>query len=290
MGLFLKNLFGKNESKLEQIIYMADKDDPAAKRTLYELFESNELDSDRHNSIRKRIYLPLALKGDVEAQKWMGLLSLHHDNNSEESLMWYTKAAEQGDTEAMRLIALGHSDVTGYYGVNRQEEFKWYLRAAEAGDGDAQESVGREYSIGEVVTKDFDKMVYWYKKAIDSGYLPACAALAQFYEAPETYSGKYHNPEQAEKLYLKAMESHKEGACATAAASLGLIYGREFIFDKIPSSDKANISKALYWLFQAVWFDYSPAKEYIQTIYEKTGVRATDEELERWHQDFLARV
>ena len=53
-------------------------------------------------------------------------------------------------------------------------EFEKLLLKAKKGDPEAQTSVGRCYANGYGVTKDLDKGMEWFQKAIDSGYGKAC--------------------------------------------------------------------------------------------------------------------
>lgn len=53
-------------------------------------------------------------------------------------------------------------------------EFEKLLSKAEKGDAEAQSSVGWHYGVGRGVTKDLNKSMAWFQKAIDKGWGNAC--------------------------------------------------------------------------------------------------------------------
>lgn len=285
----IANVKSAGEVNYEEVVRDCIAGNQLACDLLDELLQGGKLAFDRFNEIRKKIYLSLANKGDVEAQKWMGLLTLY--DNPVESLSWYTKAAQQGDTDAMNSIALGYGahGVKGNYGQDPLKSFQWRLRAAENGNSIAMEWVAREYLIGEILDYDIDKSVYWLKKAIQSGNSLAYLKLADIYNSPEIESGKYYNPDEAERFYHYVMELHDESACGSAAFSLGMIFGAELIFGGAKST-KTNAKKAVYWLYQAYWFDYYKAEVYIQTILDKTEIRISEAEFEQWKREYFNRA
>lgn len=91
----------KPESEITAIVEAADSGAPSAKQKLLQCFD-NGLTAEKHNEIRRKIYLPKAQNGDANAQYWLGLIAA----NKSERLAWWTKAAEDRNTEAMESLAL----------------------------------------------------------------------------------------------------------------------------------------------------------------------------------------
>ena len=62
------------ESEITAIVEAADSGDPSAKQKLLQRFD-NGLTAEKHNEIRRKIYLPKAQNGDANAQYWLGLIA-----------------------------------------------------------------------------------------------------------------------------------------------------------------------------------------------------------------------
>ena len=66
-----------------------------------------------------------------------------------------------------------HYDEINYLGVNencdKKKAFYWYSKACESNISDACNEIAIMYELGEVVSKDLSKAVFFYKKAIDLG-------------------------------------------------------------------------------------------------------------------------
>ena len=92
-----------------------------------------------------------AQNGDAEAQYRLGGFYQYglggFENNEEEAVKWYMKAAEQGHADA--LCCIGHCYRDGiFFKENKEEAMKWYLKAAEKGDAGAQYVLGDTYFLG----------------------------------------------------------------------------------------------------------------------------------------------
>ncbi len=111
------------ESEITAIVEAADSGDPSAKQKLLQRFD-NGLTAEKHNEIRRKIYLPKAQNGDANAQYWLGLIAA----NMSERLAWWTKAAENGNTEAMEGLYWGSDDL----GVDKEKARYWLVKAAES--------------------------------------------------------------------------------------------------------------------------------------------------------------
>ena len=84
--------------------------------------------------------------------------------NYSESLRWYIKSAENGNTYAM--VNLAHLYRKGK-GVEQDfgKAFSWNLKAAELGNFGGMFNVGKQYELGVGVSQNEDKANYWLAKS-----------------------------------------------------------------------------------------------------------------------------
>ena len=70
----------------------------------------------------------------------------------------------------MRSLNLGWMYANGE-GVeqDKEEAVKWYRKAAEQGNADAQNTLGVMYDKGEGVEQDKEEAVKWFRKAAEQG-------------------------------------------------------------------------------------------------------------------------
>jgi len=140
----------------------------------------------------EKIFRKYAEQGDADAQFCLGLL-LERGYEDEkysspkdpermakwkESLLWYRKAADQGDARAMRALGMAYSEPSvwwvGLMTEKRVEEdfeqaAEWFRKAAELGDFAAQRNLGYLYLKGKGVEKDKAEARKWLEKAADQG-------------------------------------------------------------------------------------------------------------------------
>lgn len=133
------------------------------------------------------------------------------EQNYDEALKWYRKAAVQGHS-----VAQAHLGVAYYEGegVERDytEAFKWISQAAKQAQGLAQFVLGEMYEKGRGVENDIHKAQYWYKKGSESGIDAARIAYnhVKDYEFAEEWYWKGDdefesgNIEEGLKLFKKA--------------------------------------------------------------------------------------
>jgi len=119
-----------------------------------------------------KILQPLALRGDVQAQYYLGLSYEY----SPEAAKWLRKAAEQGHAKAQYFLYSLYRDGLGVP-QDPAEASKWLHKAAAGGSDSAQYSLGLESAMagnhGEAVT--------WYRRAAAQGHDNAQLRLAQLY-------------------------------------------------------------------------------------------------------------
>jgi TPR repeat protein len=110
-----------------------------------------------------------AAKGDAWAMVDLGLChkeGIGVPKDAEQSLAWYTKAAEAGNLSAMVETGRTLRERRKY-----AEAMTWLKKVAEAGDtyGDATCMLGDMYEAGEGVARDHAAAVKWYEMADNRG-------------------------------------------------------------------------------------------------------------------------
>ena len=138
------------------------------------------LDASYHPKKAEKVFRKYAEDGDMDAQFCLGLLLDYTTNSGFESFQWYQKAADQGDTRAMRSLGMYHA---------RRERLEtaaeWFRQAAELGDFAAQRNLGYLYLKGEGVEKDKAEARKWLEKAAAQGDSYAQELLADFFPDSE---------------------------------------------------------------------------------------------------------
>ena len=84
--------------------------------------------------------------------------------NNRQAVYWYTKAAQQGDTDAQFLLGIMY-DEGDDVPEDKAQAVYWYTKAAEMGDETAQYNLALMYFYGEGVNEDKEKAAYWFSKA-----------------------------------------------------------------------------------------------------------------------------
>ncbi len=116
----------------------------------------------------RRIWQPLAEKGDVRALRGMGKLyekGRGVERDFAAAIKWYRPAAEKGDAESQYRLSVGY----GYgLGVKKDEAkaMEWLRKAAENGQKRAQRSLAKGYEEGlNGLPHDPEKAKYWYDRS-----------------------------------------------------------------------------------------------------------------------------
>lgn len=172
---------GMSERDIASIVEAADRNDPAAKKKLYEYFDRG-LTDEAYNEIRRKVYLPKAQAGDANAQYYMGLLS----KTKQDMISWWTKSAENGNTQAMSGLSLGYSlDVSDSlgFGIDKNKSEYWLRKAAET-DPAAMVSLALDYSVND---RDYEALELYLKAgnmAHGKTKVKAYQSAAQIYGNP----------------------------------------------------------------------------------------------------------
>ncbi len=128
-----------------------------------------------------RIWLPLAVAGDLRAQFAVGTLYDEGSGVSQDadhSAYWFARAAEQGLPAAQFNLGNAYRHGRGL----SQDDVKavhWWLRAAEQGFPRAQFNLGTQYFFGRGVAKDEAEALMWYQRAAANGHQRAQQIIAE---------------------------------------------------------------------------------------------------------------
>lgn len=98
--------------------------------------------------------------------------------NYPEALLWYKKAADQGDGAAMYNIGSMYANGQGV-DINYLESHIWFEKSAEKGVTNAMLDLGNMYYEGYGVVKDLKEAYSWYKKAADGGNALAMSFISE---------------------------------------------------------------------------------------------------------------
>ncbi len=128
-----------------------------------------------------KYYLPIAEKGNVEVMKLVSLVYTLAYDDDENALKWRAKAAEAtGKLEDIKEVAENYSMNDDF-----ENSVIWYKKAAELGDIEALYNIGIEYE--RMDDSDPAEVTYWFEKAIAAGYTEAEVTVAFRCLSGETY-------------------------------------------------------------------------------------------------------
>ena len=144
----------------QELLFVSTKDETVRCRLLYEV---EEHDTDYRITIARTQFkqytqeileildeLCLAEQGDAEAQFCMGVRYTNGrgvEQDDEEAVKWYRKAAEQGNASAQCNLGWCYDNGEGVE-QDYEEAAKWYRKAAEQGNASAQYNLGVRYTNG----------------------------------------------------------------------------------------------------------------------------------------------
>ena len=171
-------------------------------------------------------------KGNASAQRTFGMI-FQSEEDYEEAVKWYRKAAIQGDAKAQVNLGAMYGYGQGVIKDDKQA-VKWYLKAANQNESAAQYNLAQAYFSGIGVVKDDKQAVKWYLKAANQGRVEAQYNLGLMYFRG---GGVLKDYKEAFKWFHKAANQDY----ANAQYYLGLMY----------SSGKGvtkDLSKAKHWI------------------------------------------
>ena len=258
-----------SEAELKRIVQAADDGYSWALSRMQNLEESGFTPEDYH-AVRLAIYTPLAKNGDSNAQCWLGLIA----DDFETSKSWYEKAAANGNTKAMKYLALDY-----YQRSDSENEIYWYRQAAEHGDPEGMYFLALEYRTGQSLDKNVDIAHDLLEKSAELGFPKAYAKLSEIY-------GYLFEEKKDDKKFLyycrQAICSQDRDAAATAAQQLAYYYGGSIYFGR-EANDHTDVQRAMYWFHQAYFFDPDDyTRDRITEFSDKSGYVVSEEKFDKW--------
>ncbi len=155
-----------------------------------------------------------------------------------DAVNWYTKAAQQGSSDAATNIALMYANGKGV-ARDAVQAVTWFRRAAERGDASAQYNLALMYERGEGVPQDYKEAVRWLSLAADKDLVAAILDLAELSLQPPNST--------MNRDVAKAVQYYKKAAnlgSAIAQATLGTIFTKGL-------QGKVDYDQAVNWYRKA---------------------------------------
>lgn len=174
----------KKPFNLDELIKLAENGDVIAQKTLGKcyFFGLNGLTIDYEESVKW--WTLAANSGDAAAQN--NLASCYADgmgvtSDRQKALMWFEKAATQGSLEA--IFNLGKGYLMGHTVFEKDVPlgFLYMKEAAEKGLAEAQYWMGQLYNDGIGCESDTDESLKWLEKAAQQGHMKANTMSGELY-------------------------------------------------------------------------------------------------------------
>lgn len=219
----------------------------------------------------------MAEDGDADAQMELGyryLYGFNTEENREQAMYWFVRAAEAGNAEAQRTVGFFYALGGNETAPNYEEALRWSMAAAEQGNALACMDIGYLYEEGHGVEKSAEEAEKWYVRAVEGGCINACSSIGFLYLCPE-------EPEQADSVTAASWFARgAEGGDPNCAVNLGVLYEEG-------NGVEQNYEKAAELYMQAAEGDYgyASAKYHLGILYENGwGVSVSKEEALRWYK------
>lgn len=142
--------------------------------------------------------------GVLECQKYLGLMYYKQDD-MQQAAQWYSKAIEQGDTDALYGIAS-----VRYAQGEFDEAFRYLTDASKKGNTRALHWLGFMYHKGYGVNKNLDAAADFYRQSAKHGYLVAEHALIRLaFQKRNLFQILKIVPKQISLIFRAAVMGHK---------------------------------------------------------------------------------
>lgn len=217
----------------------------------------------------KNLLLQASNQGDTAAQCQLARL-YEKEGDIENTIYWYQKAAEHGDTHAMMSLKNMYWLGNGVK-ENRKIAIKWCQKAAEHENSVAMCALGNLYLKGYYVEQNYEMAINWYRKAILHGETLAIQYLGEMYEKG---LGETSNYEKAFDLYTE----YAYLGINLARRLLGIMYEKG---KGIPQND----GEAVKWYQEAAEHGDACSQFYLARMYEEgKGVFKNIETAVYWYK------
>ena len=214
----------------------------------------------------------------------MSLLKFFKSKSPEEiQIENWVKKAQNGDAEAMFEL--------GYYYDKKEiydESTKWYLDAMEMGHTRAKYHLALNYAGGMGGPKTVAVAVRYLNELIDDGYERCCHELAwmhsNFKYKAHPMLKQFYDLHKAEKYYIRAINAKSNSdRIDSALYELGVLYAGDKLFAHVENTIE-NPIKAGYCLYLSTFGGYQ--KTHFETLVKNAGLSITNEELQKWKNEY----
>ena len=182
------------------------------------------------------------------------------------ALEWYTKSAEQGDSDAQWLLG----DMYEYdRGIEQDynEALEWYTKSAKQGNSTGQWRLGNMYEYGKGVEQDYTKAFEWYTKSAEQDDSVGQWSLGCLYELGQ---GTIQNCVKAVELYsMSADQGDSQGQYNLARVlyfGIGIEKSREKAIKllRLSEAQDDNLAPWLLGIIYQLENDYDKSLEYLK--------------------------
>ena len=255
----------------------------------------------KNNTVALRYFTEAATKGYLPAQQMMASYALLEENNPEQALVWFKKAADANDVKAQMYCAAAYlfgvgtkknADMARRYYIAaakngnslaqaaladnfldaRQSGSKnlgliWLNKAVAQNSPEAQLKLGLMYANGNALPRDISKAKEFIALSVAQGYLPAMVEMGALLR-------KEGNFQEAKNWYIQAANAHY----IPAEVALAQLYMQ----DKTPLYD---LHTAFLWMLKAAQKGSSEAQLALSSMYKNgQGIPADEKLAAEWQK------
>lgn len=149
---------------------------------IYYIFTQSSMEVKNLTWFDSMRYHLIAYSGSVKGENALGVMyekGYYVDADINEAILWYKKAAKQGDEDAQLSLANIYKNVASV--KDDKAALEIYTQLAKAGNLYAQKTVAYSYMQGEGASKDYKEAMYWFLKAQEQGDANSCGAIGWMY-------------------------------------------------------------------------------------------------------------
>lgn len=170
---------------------------------IYYIFSQERVDTKSMTWFDAARYHIVAYFDDVKGESALAQMyekGLYVDEDIKEAVLWYKKAAHQGDVDAQWSLVDIYSNNEAV--KDEKKAIEALMQLAKLGHLKAQKKLGNSYLEGKGIPKNYLEAKYWFLKAEAQGDAYACGAIGWIY-----LSGGYG----IDQDYSKALEWFQKG-------------------------------------------------------------------------------
>jgi TPR repeat protein len=319
-------LIYSGQESFEWLKKAAESGDPQSQNTLSVFYKNGKvIEKDMEKSME---WLKKSAYNGYESSQ-LDLANFYEkESDYGKALVWYEGLAHQGDIISQMHLGHLYKDVNEVKDLKKAAF--WYLKAAEQGNSQAMSMIANFYANGIGVEKDLEKSVFWYQKMVENpdyrhspyreeqefhmeaGLIGADMnaqndndnknmrkserrvielhkKVTKENDAKSKYklATHYIRGKGVEKDLSKALQLVKESAeqgYVRAQERLGELYGTRFGIDPLETLVKQDNKKSYKWHKRASYSGSSHAMTKIAIMYEfGTGVKRNPEKAFAWY-------